>query len=602
MHKRLSTHLCLLLISLATLTGWAQPIKPIADRLDAIVSYPIVLALQVENERDLAQGVTTRIDDGRSFTSDAFFVSRIPYASLPSWTTSPGGWEAFSYEEILATPRDQRRPGTWFTTVPIPIDAVGQGLWFEQTRFELNWLPDPERSLLEADSAQRTHDFDAFWSHRLADHALLDPAIETAIEQYRRDPFQNWRARLMLDGLDPNRTRARETLAGIPDALEKIKHTLENQTDADRLLETIARQQEARWQIILGRIWLIDPNAANRMKRTLMRTARFGNRTLPLWNPDGGGLARLAHDLLSPFVDDKTRVLRANAWLEAQPRAISWVVDDQGRLEAGTDRFLPTLAVISLPTTPGDSLLRIDSLLDTPDLSTVPPNQLHTVRVPVQPREIDPASPVIETSPITLRIGRWSVKHDLIASRVPARAPFVRIGPLLNDWTLSSLVTNRPNENATPPPDRATVGFLHRATAPDRNDPFSGWQLYLECAAPQPGRAGDALQVWIGPREYPIAAWRITPDAIVETIASSSIGIVPQPSVETRILQDRWVAQITLPDSVFDEHAELVLGIERTDADGVHTAWPRRMIPGQDEPARLIIIPDQYDNLRLRNP
>jgi len=34
----------------------------------------------------------------------------------------------------------------------------------------------------------------------------------------------------------------------------------------------------------------------------------------------------------------------------------------------------------------------------------------------------------------------------------------------------------------------------------------------------------------------------------------------------------------------------------------VHSAWPRRMIPGQDEPGRLIIKPDQYDALRLRDP
>ena len=600
MPDRISTPLCLLLLCLATLAARAQSARPIADRLDAIVSYPLVLAVQIDNERSIARGVTTRIDDGRTFVSDAFWVGLVPYASLPSWTSSPGAWEVYSYEQISRTPVAQRQPGSWFISVPLPIDAVGQGLWFGQERYELNWLPDPERSLLEADSAQGTRDFDAFWSRRLSDDALRDPAVAKAIEQYRRDPFQNWRARLLLDGLDPSRTRARETLAGVPDALETIRQTLETQTPADELLSAIARQQEARWQIILGRVWLIEPETADHMKRALMRTASFDARTLPLWSGDSNSLARLSHDLLSPFVDDETRVLRARAWLEAQPRAISWVIDDQGRLEAGTDRLLPTLGVVSLPSTPGESLLRIDTLLDTPDLSTVPPDQLFSVRVPVEPRAVDPSSPMIETVPVTMRIGRWSSKHELIASPIPARAPFVRIGPLLNDWNLNALVNNRPLENASPPANRATIGLLQRAATPDRNDPFSGWQLYLECAAPLPGQAGDALEVWIGPRDYPIVAWRITPDALVETIDSNGFGIVPQPSVETRILSDRWVAQITLPDSVFDEHADLVLGIERTDADGVHTAWPRRMIPGQPEPARLIITPDQFDNLRLR--
>ena len=601
MTRRQQFVFCLLVIVIAAGQGLGQSVRPLTDRLDAIVSYPLVLAVRADDERDLRGGVTTRLDDGRSFTSPAFWVGITGYASLPSWTSGRGRWEAIAYEDIRGTARAQRPAGSWFITVPLPIDAVGQGLWFGQERYELNWLPDPERSLLEADSVRTTRDFGLFWSRRLDDDALRDPAVRAGIEQFRRDPFQNWRARLLLDGLDPSRTRARETLAGVPDALEALKRDLASSTPADELLNTIARQHEARWQIILGRIWLIDQETADRLKMALMRTARFDDRILPLWSADSTGLSRLAHDLLSPFVDDETRVLRAKGWLESQSRALSWVIDDQGRMEAGTDRLLPTLGVVSLPGSPGDSLLRIDTLLDTPDLQTVPPERLHRVRVPIEPRPVDPSSPMMETTPVTLRIGRWSGSHDLLASRVPAQAPFVRIGPLLSDWTMVSLMSNRPLQHAAPPSDRATVGLLHRAATPDRDDPFSGWQLYMECAAPQPGRAGDALTVWIGSRGFPIAAWRITPDGLVETVASSGSGLVPQPSVETRILEDRWVAQLTLPDSVFDEHAELVLGIERTDADGVHSAWPRRMIPGQAEPGRLIIEPDRYDALRLRD-
>ncbi|MEZ6165016.1 MAG: hypothetical protein R3B67_11330 [Phycisphaerales bacterium] len=45
-----------------------------------------------------------------------------------------------------------------------------------------------------------------------------------------------------------------------------------------------------------------------------------------------------------------------------------------------------------------------------------------------------------------------------------------------------------------------------------------------------------------------------------------------------------------------------MLGIERTDADGVHSAWPRRMIPGQSDPARLIVTPDHFDDLKRGSP
>ncbi len=580
----------------------AQPIRPVTDRLDAIVAYPLVLAVQVEDERDLARGVTTRLDDGRTFVSTPYWVGLVPHSSLPAWISSAGRWEATTYEQTRSTPIAQRPPGSWFIAVPLPIDAVGQGLWFDQTRYELNWLPDPERSLLEADSAQRTRDFGAFWALRLDEYIIQDPAVQSAIDQYRRDPFQNWRARLLIDGLDPSRTRARETQANSSNTLELI----EKQSRANEVLTSIARQQEARWQIILGRIWLIDPATATRMKQVLMRTARFSSRsegrshtrTLPLWTGDANGLARLAHDLLSPFVDDQTRVLRAKAWLVAQPRMLSWIIDDQGQLEAGTERLLPTLGVISLPSTPGESLLRIDMGADAPLLSTVPPDQLHRVQVPIDNVVVDPASPMIETVPVTLHLAQRNARHELIASAVPARAPFIRIGPMLNDWTMSSLMNDRPLESASPDPTRATLGILRSARKPGRNNPRAGWQLYIECASLDPTRSGDTLTIWVGPFQQPIAAWRISPDGRTETIAGNTT-IVPT-SVETSVLSDRWIAQITLPQDAFDELGQLMLGLERDDADSVHSAWPRRMFPGQSQPGRIIITPDRFDQLRLR--
>lgn len=598
------THrLALALLALITLipgVAQAQPIKPISERLDAIVSYPLVIALSVENESSLRRGVSTRIDDGRTFVSEPFWVGLTPYRSLPSWTRVAGQWEAIPYDQIQGTPIDQRPTGSWFIRVPLPIDAVGQGLWFGQTRYELNWLPDPERALLEADTAAHTRDFAQFWSTHLQHEALSDPAVQAAVEQYHRDPFQNWRARLLTDGLDPDRTRARETHAQSVSTTESIELELATQSPGNDLLAAIARQQEARWQIILGRTWLIDPDTAKRMKLALTRTARFDDRTLPLWNADNTDLARLAHDLLSPFVDDDTRVLRARAWLETQPRAVAWIIDDQGALEAGTSRFLPTIGAISLPSEPGSSLLRIDaSDLEAPILETIPPDTQQLIQLPITPRDVSPTNPQIVTERLNLRLGRWSQSHDLIASRVPAGAPFVRIGPLLADWTMPSLLNNRPLEHASVPSERATTGILWRTATPSRTNPRSGWRLFFECATPIPGQRDDTLTIWIGPRDYPTAAWRITPDALVETIRRNPSVLVPQPSVETRILQDRWVAQIDLPDIVFDQDGQLMLAIERSDPDGVHSAWPRRMIPGQDDPGRLIITPERFDELRL---
>ena len=205
---------------------------------------------------------------------------------------------------------------------------------------------------------------------------------------------------------------------------------------------------------------------------------------------------------------------------------------------------------------------------------------------------------MLETRPITVGIGRWSVQHQPIVSRIPARAPYVRIGPLLADWTMSALVNNRPMEQASLPGNRATVGMLRRISKPGRLNTRLGWQLYLECALADGDIEAEEVCIYVGPRGQPAAAWRITADGQISNAAGAGqYGDVAD--VQTRVLSDRWILQVTLPEHVFNENGNLMLGITRTDGEGVHSAWPRRMIPGQDEPGRLIITPTEFDELRV---
>src|SRR5690606_29366182 len=118
----------LIVISLFAPTTFAQPIRPMSDRIDAIVSYPIVLAIHADDPRELRKGVITKLDDGRTFVSPVFWVGISPTSSLPSWTSSPGIWTATDYETISQIPTNNRPIGAWFIRIPIPIDAVGQGL------------------------------------------------------------------------------------------------------------------------------------------------------------------------------------------------------------------------------------------------------------------------------------------------------------------------------------------------------------------------------------------------------------------------------------------------------------------------------------------
>lgn len=592
------------LLALLAPLARAQNVRPITDRLDAIVSYPLVIAISAQNERDLRNGVLTRLDDGRTLQSTPYWVGVTPKPSLPGWLPPQGVWSATPYERIKDIPRERRPAGSWFVEIPIPIDAVGQGLWFGQDRYELNWVPDPERSMLEAGGSandpDRSRRFAAFWSTRLPDEALADPTIARAIEAYHHDPFQNWRARLLTDGLDPGRSRARETSVTVASTQAFAPEPGDNSDEQGlALLAALARQHEARWQVILGRVWLIDADIATKLKNQLMRTARFGDRVLPVWPSDTTELSRLAHDLLSPFVDDRTRVLRASAWLQAQPGLLSWVIDDQGQAEAGTRRLLPTLGVIALPQSPGSSVLRVQGDAPTPELTTLATGVAAGVSFPITPAPILPGSTIVETTTAQLRMGRLGESHEIIASPIPASAPYVRIGPLLNDWSMNALLTKRPLEGAGAAPSRATVGVLRRAAPPSRDNPTHGWQLYIECASTQPTSENETLTLWIGPTRYPYAVWSITPTGSVTRVRGVKTNL-GEPTARTLTLADRWVATIDLPAGVFDSDNQLLLGIERTDADGVHTAWPRRMIPDQPEPGRLLILGDRYDQLSPR--
>ncbi len=576
----------------------AQSVRPAADRLDAIVSYPLIIPIIAPNERSLHAGVTTKLDDGRILHSKAYWVGISPQPTLPGWTTSTGIWTATDYSAITKLKRNQRPIGTWFINIPLPIDAVGQGLWFEGRRYELNWLSDPQRTNLEAAANTHTqsdsHSLHDLWAMKASPDAISDQAVRSVIDQYRHDPFKNWHARLLTDGLDPSHTQSDQTVDQTLDALEL---ELSMDTPGADLLRALARQHEARWQIILGRIWLIDPPLAHRLKSQLIMTAQFGTRTLPIWTSEANDLARLAHDLLSPFVDDKTRALRAQAWLENQPRALAWITDDQGQIEAATNRFIPTISLLSLASMPGSSLFRVESDSTSPELSTVPPNLATNITVAIDPIRISPSTPMLQSQSVRIRTGRWKTTSEVIASPTPARAPYVRIGPMLNDWTMNALITNRPLAGASPHPSRSTVGILRRTAIPTRTNPAYGWQLFIELASPDPHSPNEQLTLWVGPYTNPFAVWTITPDGKVEFVSGSrlSIGL---PNVETRILDGRWIAAIDLPTGAFDQDNMLQLGLERTDANSVHTAWPRRMIPDQPEPGRLSIDAGNFDQLR----
>ena len=570
------------------------PVEPVASRIDAVVGRELLVPVRVADERRLARLPSIRLDDGRSIDAQVWWIGVDPPgadAAGPSWLPTPGRWRAIRADAARAA--DARPPGRWYLRLPLPLDAVGQGVWMGNTRLELNWLPDP--IAIGADRWSGDRPPPGLWDAPLPERARGDAQLVEMLEIDASVPDRRWRARLALDGLRPAGPLGAPRYEGPIRSFEAIRAELGAELGADpesgRVLEHLARQTEARWQVALGLLWDADPEIARQVIDRLAGVAEVRRDVFaPMWNVDARANAELRRDLLSPFANAPARATRARAWIEGFPRAIAWVVDDGGRQDAGDGVLLPTLGVISLPRDRVAVALEVEGTSRRPGLSPLPPRVLRYVQAGVMPLESVIGGPVLRVSSISVRIGRWTSTIEAVATLAAARPPGLRIGPLLHDWTMNALSRGANAEHARPPPERATVAMLSRATPIADRDIRSGWVLYAECHLPEGVVPElDTLRVWLGPYDAPTSALRITPDGSVIDELAGRTGLPERRFAETRVLDDRWVAELEIPREAVSADGILRLGVERLDDAGRRTAWPRRMLPWQIEPGRLAI-------------
>ena len=549
----------------------AQNVTPALDRVDAIVDRALVLPVRVEDPASARSRLDVRLDDGRSVESR---LVRLIAAPVPD----PGAWTAPSAIWSAADPRDAdlTLPGVWIAIIDLPIDAVGQGIWIESERYEPNWLPAPQRVMLETQGRAD----DGFWDPALTETERSSPLIERALSAVRADPFSRWRAELMAEGFSLKRDDSAR--ADSQRDLDAIFASLEH-ADAHSVLDEVADHTRARWQLILGRLWLIDPDVARAMKHQLTRTARIGSAIVPMWDDDTAELGALAHDLLSPFVDDDLRVERARGWLDSRRHAVCWVVDDAGFAQRDPALLAPTIAFVALDESQGAALARFDSESIRQSMESAEQGVLgtHTLLAPSQRLYEHEAIP----SPRRIDIRVASESFTLLTQRsVPIAAPpGVVVGPLLRDWTLRALSDARSAQGAIPLPGHRTSGLLTRDGPPA--EPGT-WRLVLETDRPDP--SGEILlRVWVGPYSAPRAVWTVSSTrGLVESRMDTDIE--NEPAVRDALAPSRWTVEIDLPEGILRDNELLLLGIER-EAQGVRTAWPRRMMPWGTEPGRFAI-------------
>ena len=114
----------------------AQNIKPMNDRVDAVVAHPLVLPIQVENPKSIDDHLRVRLDDGRDVPSKAFYIWASSTPTSHGWTQSTPIWNLIDPDQYIKSP--PTIAGTWIAMIDLPIDAVGQGIWIDKVRYEPN--------------------------------------------------------------------------------------------------------------------------------------------------------------------------------------------------------------------------------------------------------------------------------------------------------------------------------------------------------------------------------------------------------------------------------------------------------------------------------
>ncbi|MBX3378361.1 MAG: hypothetical protein KF678_15310 [Phycisphaeraceae bacterium] len=531
-------------------TRLASRLKPTEARVHAVVGRTLVMPVTVEGSITPSATIRARLDDGRRITASICWIGLAPELIRSSWLPPAGLW---SVTPASASKLPAGR-GTWAVVADLPPDAIGQGLWLGTQRASLNWLPSPD--LIAPDE----------WRSPLGE-AAADPTLLRLAESESRSPVLRWRHRLLTDGLSP--------AASAPHPFP------------DPVLESLARQIEARWQVALAALSAADPYTADLVKRRLVATVRLApEQTVPAWSLDESDLDTLLSDLLNSRLQPAQQVERAKAWLSAQPSGIAWVVDDAGTREGVTGQSAATFGVANL--TDRDSLAwatGTPSWLIEPaaDLAMVPAWASANVLAALAPEQgaSPPRSPSL---PIDIHLGGWFATRPTFIYPIPAAPPGARLEPFRREWDLASWSSGLPPAPIEPEWDAAAL--LYREST---SDGTAAWSVFIECRSPAIGE-DEVVRIWLGPFGAPTAIINARSNgAVQDEVGQRRRGDGTVPGATISRVGDVWSARIPIHARCIESDGTIRIGLQRTDALTRRTSWPRPMLPWQNEPGRMSI-------------
>ncbi len=463
------------------------------------------------------------------------------------WLPTPGVWSSSPITRERDGSLDGQRGTTRVLVIDMPGEAAGSELLVAGRRVPINWVtPAP------ADSP------DELWVPTLTRAAAVSPSFSAMEWPESTTPLGRWRHRLLTDGLRP-------ALIDSP-TMKRFE---------DPVVEAWALQNETRWMAALERLASENPELAGRLRQRLTGVMEFADGVVaPAWPTDHASMDRLLADLLDPALDAPRRASRAEAWIEDQPTATCWVIDDAGVVEAALARPLVTVGVANL------SARATLAWTTTDEAAPAQPIPL----APSMSRMVRAMAPG-EAGVMQIHVGAWSRELPVATRPIPVEPPGLAIGTFLPDFTMADFL-----ERARPPAARetwATAALLDARTI-SRGNTF---ELYVECRVPEgtdPG-AHDVVRLYLGPTPAPRSILKIDAAGTMSEEARRTDLVPTPPPPRVQRDRDRWSFRVQIPREAIEPDGTLRLGLTRNDPLGKRQAWPRPMLPWQNDPGRVML-------------
>ena len=578
-----------------SLGGSTQPrLVPTSARVDVVPGRTLVTPVRVDGPISGAARPQLRLADGREVEASLVWIGVEP--DVRSWSSWLPAFERW----VVSPASDGAIPaslGAWHLVAALPADAGTQPLELNGRAIAVNWLADPD--------TLRPTNAPGDWEPWRLNADSPQPDAQLLAPEWR-SPLRLWHARLVTTSL------------GRPTATPGIWQVRGESGVLDRLAELI----EARWRVGLARLWYADETVCRRLLTTLGRTVEITPGThAPAWPTDPSALDALLIDLLDPRLKGRALWVRAAAWIEAMPQTAVWVEDDAAELLGDTSEPLVRIRAAGLGESP--ELVWVSGAGDyrVGEPKALEPGGVVEVAVPAAA-----GRSVTGGRSFTVRCG---VQAKSVAARelYAIRPPGMRCGPLYLDWTLAAWTSSQPGAGDLTGPEYSAVVLLYKDIS---GAGTSGWAAFIECAAPappapttpttptapisvieggsadgvasgaeattalagepevvrtRPDAAPDELTLWFGQRGRSAAVLRVSRTGVVREDGVDGAGTTYPVADEG----NRWSVSVPVPAAAIEPGQIVRLGLTRVDPRGVRTAWPRRLMPWDIEPARAAI-------------